>query len=74
MKVQKFVFPTNFTVDVEVDHDVHVILDRPFLATGDALTDVVVGHLILRLNDEYIIFNIYDMMKYPKFTFSFPCS
>lgn len=39
VKVQKFVFPTNFTVDVEVDHDVHVIFDRPFLATGDALTE-----------------------------------
>lgn len=56
---------------MEVDHDVSVIWGVPFLATGDALIDVATRNLILRLNDEYITFNIYKMMKYPNLLFLF---
>lgn len=44
-------------------------LGRPLFTTGGALLNVAVGNLILRLIDEYIVFNIYKMMKYPKSTF-----
>lgn len=56
---------------MEVDHDVPVILSRSFFATSDALIDVANENLILRLNDEHITFNIYEMMKYPISTFSY---
>lgn len=74
VKVGKFVFRDDFTVfDMELDHDVLVILGRQFLAVGGALINVAAGNLILRLNDEYFTFNIYEIMKYPKYFFSFPC-
>jgi len=41
VKVDKFIFPTDFVVlDMEEDEDVPIILTRPFLATGRALIDV----------------------------------
>lgn len=58
---------------MEVNHDVLVILGKSFLTTGGALIDVAVGNLILRLNDEYITFKIYEKMIYPKSSFAFPC-
>lgn len=73
VKVSKFVFPNDFNVfDIEVDHDVLVILGK-LLAIGGALINAAAGNLILRLNDEYFTFNIYETMKYPQSTFSFPC-
>ena len=41
IKVDKFIFPTDFVVlDMEEDHDIPIILGRPFLATDRALIDV----------------------------------
>ncbi|XP_039017240.1 uncharacterized protein LOC120148124 [Hibiscus syriacus] len=41
VRVDKFIFPTNFIIlDCEVDKDVPIILSRPLLATGRALIDV----------------------------------
>ncbi|KAM6574928.1 hypothetical protein CsatA_023255 [Cannabis sativa] len=41
VKVDKFIFPTDFIVlDMEEDSNVPIILGRPFLATGQALIDV----------------------------------
>lgn len=72
VKVGKFVFRDDFTVfDMEADHDVLGILGRQFLAVGVALINVAAGNLILRLNDEYFTFNIYEIMKYPKSFFFF---
>lgn len=44
-------------------------LGRPFFTNGGALINAAVGSLILLLIDEYIAFNIYKMIKYPKSTF-----
>ena len=50
VKVDKFIFPTNFVVlDMEEDQEVPLILGRPFLATGRALIDVQKGELTLRV-------------------------
>lgn len=54
---------------MEVDHDVSVIWGGPFFTIGDVLIDAATRNLILRLNDEYITFNIYEMMKYTKSVF-----
>ncbi|XP_070012482.1 uncharacterized protein [Nicotiana sylvestris] len=44
--VDKFILPTDFLIlDCEVDYEVHIILDRTFLATGKALVDVEAGEL-----------------------------
>ncbi|XP_075474098.1 uncharacterized protein LOC142505136 [Primulina tabacum] len=58
VKVDKFIFPVDFVVlDMEEDREIPLILGRPFLATGGVLIDVHKGELVLRLNDESIIFN-----------------
>ena len=41
VKVDKFIFPVDFIIlDIKEDHEVPLILGRPFLATGRALIDV----------------------------------
>ena len=41
VKVDKFIFPVDFIIlDMEEDHEVPLILERPFLATGRAMIDV----------------------------------
>ena len=49
---------------MEEDHEVLLILGRPFLATGRAMIDVQQGNLILRINDEHVTFNVFKSMKY----------
>ena len=66
MKVDKFIFPVDFIVlDMEEDQEVPLILGRPFLATGRALIDVQQGQLILRVNEDQVVFDMYKAMKYP---------
>ena len=53
VKVDKFIFPTDFIVlDMIEDREIPIILGRPFLATGRTLIDVQEGKLILRVQDE----------------------
>ena len=41
VKVDKFIFPVDFIVlDMEEDHEVSLILGRPFLVTGRAMIHV----------------------------------
>ena len=50
IKVGKFIFPIDFVVlDVAEDHNVPIILGRPFLATRRTLIDVENGELKLRI-------------------------
>ncbi|GLU07084.1 hypothetical protein SLE2022_240580 [Rubroshorea leprosula] len=66
VKVDKFIFPADFIVlDMEEDHEVPLILGRPFLATGRTLIDVQQGKLMLRVENEQVTFNVFDAMKYP---------
>ncbi|XP_062105572.1 uncharacterized protein LOC133817167 [Humulus lupulus] len=64
VKVDKFIFTADFLVlDMEEDHEIPIILGRPFLATGRALIDVQGRHLTLRVNNEDVKFNIYQALK-----------
>ena len=66
VKVDKFIFPVDFIIlDMEEDHEVPLILGRPFLATGRALIDVQQGNMVLRINDEHVTFNVFKAMKFP---------
>ncbi|GKB46068.1 reverse transcriptase domain-containing protein, partial [Tanacetum coccineum] len=59
VKVGKFHFPTDFViVDFEADSRVPLILGRSFLRTGRALINVYEGKLILRNEDERLIFHV----------------
>ncbi|XP_073017787.1 uncharacterized protein [Primulina eburnea] len=69
VKVDKFIFPVDFVVlDMEEDREIPLIIGRPFLATGKALIDVHKGELVLRLNDESVVFNVFSSIKYPNDT------
>ena len=66
VKVDKFIFPADFIVlDMAEDIELPLILGRPFLATRRALIDVQEGKLILRVQNEQAIFNVYTPIKYP---------
>lgn len=47
--------------------DIPPIMCRPFLALR-TLIDVVAGELIMRVNNELVVFNIFKAMEYPKST------
>ncbi|XP_039144038.1 uncharacterized protein LOC120281228 [Dioscorea cayenensis subsp. rotundata] len=67
VKIDKFIFPTDFIVlDMEEDKDIPILLGRPFLATGRALIDVQKGELCLRVQEEEVTFNVFDAIKYPQ--------
>ncbi|XP_070035407.1 uncharacterized protein [Nicotiana tomentosiformis] len=66
VRVDKFVFPVDFIVlEMEENTEVPLILCRPFLATRRAIIDVHQGQLILRVDEERVIFDIQKMMKFP---------
>ncbi|KAL8520973.1 hypothetical protein ACS0TY_011498 [Phlomoides rotata] len=65
VKVDKFIFPVDFVVlDMVEDRDIHLILGRPFLATGGAMIDVRNRELTLDVNGEKVSFNIFKAMKF----------
>jgi hypothetical protein len=49
---------------MEEDEELPLLLGRPFLATGRALIDVEMGELMLRFQDEQVVFNIFEAMKH----------
>ncbi|XP_015955189.1 uncharacterized protein LOC107479573 [Arachis duranensis] len=50
VKVEEFIFPTDFVVlDIEEEVNTSIILGRPFLAIAGAIIDVQKGELVLRL-------------------------
>ncbi|GKE84310.1 reverse transcriptase domain-containing protein [Tanacetum coccineum] len=65
VKVGNFHFPADFVVvDYDVDPQVPLILERPFLRTARALIDVHGEELTLRVNDEAITFNVRHTSRY----------
>ncbi|XP_022932792.1 uncharacterized protein LOC111439252 [Cucurbita moschata] len=69
IQVNKFIFPADFIIlDYEADHDVPIILGRPFLKTGRTLVDVYKGTITLRMGNQKVEFIINDSMKYPAAT------
>ncbi|KAL8491564.1 hypothetical protein ACS0TY_023238 [Phlomoides rotata] len=64
IKVDKFIFPVDFVVlEMKKDESVPLILGRPFLATGGAVIDVKKGELVLNVEDDHVLFNIYKVRK-----------
>jgi hypothetical protein len=49
---------------MDEDSEVPLLLGRPFLATGKALIDGELGELMLRFQDEYVIFNVLEAMRH----------
>ncbi|GKF02783.1 reverse transcriptase domain-containing protein, partial [Tanacetum coccineum] len=67
VKVGKFHFPTDFVVvDFKADPRVPLILGRSFLRTSRTLIDVYKGELILRDENEQIIFHVDGTSKHPQ--------
>ena len=66
VKVDKFIFLAYFIVlDLEEDKEIPIILGRPFLATGRAMIDVQRGDLKLRVQDDEVMFSVFEAMRHP---------
>ncbi|XP_023760007.1 uncharacterized protein LOC111908408 [Lactuca sativa] len=67
VKVDKFVFPTNFIVlDMEADPQVPIILGSPFLNTASAIVDMRDSKLTLRVGEELVTFGVDQAMKHAR--------
>ncbi|XP_060183121.1 uncharacterized protein LOC132613083 [Lycium barbarum] len=74
VRVDKFIFPADFIVlEMEENTEVPLILGRSFLAIGRAIIDVHQGQLILRVDNERVIFNMQKIMKFPEDESSSSC-
>ncbi|RYR73586.1 hypothetical protein Ahy_A02g008009 [Arachis hypogaea] len=64
VKVWSYYLPTDFVV-LEMDENpiYPIILGRPFLATARALIDVERGELVLRIHDEQLTFNVFNLSQ-----------
>nr|XP_009792654.1 PREDICTED: uncharacterized protein LOC104239663 [Nicotiana sylvestris] len=57
----------NFIIlDYEADKLVPIILGRPLLSTGDAIIKVQEGKMILRVDNEEVVFNVYRAIQLPR--------
>nr|XP_016512309.1 PREDICTED: uncharacterized protein LOC107829350 [Nicotiana tabacum] len=66
LQIGKFIFPVDFIIlDYEDDELVLIILERPLLATGDAIIKVREGKMILRVDNEEAVFNVYRAIQLP---------
>ncbi|XP_070025879.1 uncharacterized protein [Nicotiana sylvestris] len=66
VRVDKFILPVNFVIlYCEVDYEVPIILDLPFLATGKALVDVKADELTFGVGDEKVVFHVCKSMRQP---------
>ena len=66
VKVDKFLCPTDFfSLDMEEDYTVPIILGRPFLATRKTQINVQEGELKLRGQGDEVTFHVYKAIKHP---------
>ena len=65
VKVEKFIFPTDFIIlDMEEDKVFPIILGRSFLATSRSLINVQKGELRLIVQEEEVTFNVFSAIKH----------
>ncbi|GKA89650.1 DNA-directed DNA polymerase, partial [Tanacetum coccineum] len=65
-KVHKFVLPIDFVIlDMPEDSRIPIILERPFLATAQAMIDVFNKKRMLRVGDDEVIFDVNQSFKRP---------
>lgn len=66
VRVDKFILPTEFIIlEMKKDKEVPLILDRPFLATGDAWIGVKNKIIVFNFDGEKVIFDVHQTMKHP---------
>ena len=66
VKVDKFIFPTDFIVlDMEEDKEIPIILVRLFLSTDKAMIDAKKRELKLRVQDDEIRFSVFNVVRHP---------
>ncbi|XP_070002517.1 uncharacterized protein [Nicotiana sylvestris] len=65
VRVDKFVFPVDFIVlEMKECPNEPIIFGRPFLAIGRAIIDVHQGQLILKVDEERVIFDMQNILRY----------
>ena len=66
IKVDNLYLPADFVVlDMDEDLQTPIILGRPFMATARTLIDVEAGTLTLRVQDQSVVFNLFEAEKRP---------
>ncbi|GJV35947.1 transposon ty3-I gag-pol polyprotein [Tanacetum coccineum] len=66
VQINKFIFSVDFVViDMVEDHNVPLILGRPFLETAYAHIDIFNRHISLRVGEERVYFKITEPMDDP---------
>ncbi|KAI5321013.1 hypothetical protein L3X38_040721 [Prunus dulcis] len=64
MRLKQFVFPADFFIlDMVEDHDIPLLLGRPFVTGARTLKDVQQGTLTLRVQGESIEFKVFEAVK-----------
>ncbi|XP_075107036.1 uncharacterized protein LOC142180018 [Nicotiana tabacum] len=67
LQIGKFIFPIDFIIlDYEADELVLIILERPLLTTGDVIIKVREGKMIMRVDNEEAVFNVYRAIQLPR--------
>ncbi|XP_075085067.1 uncharacterized protein LOC142168303 [Nicotiana tabacum] len=65
VRVDKFLFHVDFIVlEMKECPDEPIILGRPFLSTGRTIIDVHQGQLILRVDEEKVIFDMQKILRF----------
>ena len=66
IKVDNLYLPADFVVlDMDGDLQTPIILGRAFMATARTLIDVAAGTLTLRVQDQSVVFNLFEAAKRP---------
>ncbi|CAL2271308.1 unnamed protein product [Prunus armeniaca] len=64
IKVDNLYLPADFVVlDMDENLQTPIILGRPFMATARTLIDVEAGTLTLRVQDQSVVFNLFEAAK-----------
>ncbi|XP_070035509.1 uncharacterized protein [Nicotiana tomentosiformis] len=67
LQIGKFIFLADFiTLDYEADELVPIILGRTLLSTRDAIIKVREGKMILRVDNEEVVFNVYLAIQFSR--------
>nr|XP_016469809.1 PREDICTED: uncharacterized protein LOC107792128 [Nicotiana tabacum] len=62
LQIGKFIFLADFIIlDYEADEQLPIILGRPLLATSDAIIKEREGNMIMKVDNEEAIFNVYKV-------------
>ncbi|XP_075096530.1 uncharacterized protein LOC107795262 [Nicotiana tabacum] len=66
LQIGKFIFPSDFIIlDYEADEQVPIILGRTVMATCDSIVKVREGKMIMRMDNEEVVFNSYKAIQLP---------